>query len=534
MNKWSEIEVSKKTLLIILIIIMFAIGYYLRAYLSLISPLPYSPYEIYESPHNITFLHTGPVLDYTDKIKRYPTSFLFNHLFEGIFGNFYLIYVLGGLIIFLLGKEISESKVGGLLAFSLYAISSENLIHYTGFFIHSGFAYVSMWTSLLFLLKYFKNKKKIHLLSFFIFSIINLTSYHTAASAMIAIIIGMIISKMYSKEHFDKSLLSVFLILIFFYSVYVIIFDVNQFILMNLAFGKISSNPLIFFIIPIFLTISGFIFYIFRKVNSTSLYIFVLFISIPLIFSNYPFFNFLLKFGGNFYYSSSTTLNNYIAQALLTHIYLIAFLSVLFNREEKGEIIFLRGWLIGMIIISFGLSLLNYYSRIFDYSFPFMFILFAMYWNKKKEFRKSIVLLTIILLIVSQLIILHDPFTLRRYYTKEEVQSVNKVVALNLTGNFTSDLRTASLFSHFGKKDIKFGSENSETHKVLFYKYYEKHNFNYTGYVILSESMRYIIYSDNFETTPINDSVYEYYDTNFDQIYNDGVMHVYFINITKE
>ena len=220
------------------------------------------------------------------------------------------------------------------------------------------------------------------------------------------------------------------------------------------------------------------------------------------------------------------TLNNYLAQALLTHVYVIILLPYLFKRDLSEKFILLRGWLIGLVLVFLALLTQKYYARIFDYSFPLMFVLFGLYWSKKRPFRIIVVTLTIAFLIISQLMIFHDPFTMRRYYNVDEMDSAKNVIGLGLDGVFASDLRTSALFSYLDKKDVLFGNSGEPLHDKLFYEYQNITDLN-VNYVILSKYMKYIVYDANFETKPISDEVFGYYDSNFEKVYDDEVLKVY-------
>ena len=115
---------------------------------------------------------------------------------------------------------------------------------------------------------------------------------------------------------------------------------------------------------------------------------------------------------------------------------------------------------------------------------------------------------------------------MRRYYTREELTSAENIIDLDLNGTTASDLRTSALFSYLGKKDVKFADSGEKLHDTIFYEY---ENVGKIGidYVILSESMKNVIYSTNFPTKPINNSVFDYYKLNYKEVYNDNLMYVY-------
>ena len=519
----------------VLVILIFSAGYYLRTYIPLHKDLPISPFEAFKSSYNLTLLSRGPIRDMSEKIMRYPTSIILGRLLNPIFGNLYLIYILGAIIIFFLGREISGKNFGGFLAFSIYALSSENLLQFTRTICSSGLSYICIWASLLFLLRYFKNKKNYNLIIFIISAILALTSYHTGATAEIMILIGLLISLIYSSQ-LDKKTFFPILGIFVFYLLWIAIFDFSQLILIKNAVIEADYFK-IFFLVFAGLLFLLFLFSTRNKKFWQSEY-FPLILLIPstiLIFSKLNFFGSVLKLGIKNYYISPISLNNYIAQVLLTHSYIFFLLPILFKKELKPKYLVLRGWLIGLILISGGLIFEYYYARIFDYSFPLMFILFGLFWTKKEKFRVLVIAATIILLIISQLMIYKDPFTMRRYYNQEEAESAKKIINLNLEGKIFSDLRTSALFSYLGKKNIKYGisrddsflkSNKYDFHNTIFYEYENVSKLN-IDYLILSESMRNIIYGSSFETTPVDDDFFKYYKNNFREIYNDGLMYVY-------
>lgn len=512
---------------VFIIFFLFLIGYYLRAYIPLHKFLPYSPYEAFTSQYNLTILNQGPIKDFSDKATRYPTTILIQNLLNPLFGNIYLVFIFGSIILFFLGKEISGKNLGGFLAFSLFAVSSENLLQYTRTIGTSGLCYIFMWASFLFLIKYLKSdNKNAYLLIFIVFSLLTLTSYHTGASAFIFILLGLLISFFYSFKP-DKKLIFSLLGLLLFHVLWILIFDPSQISLLSKLFKEISILKIFYMLIgTMFIIILVYLTKDKKVLQSEYFSLFALLFSVILIFSKFPFFDFLLNLGAKNYYSSIITINNYIAQFALTHIYFLAFLPFLFKIKLSKEYIFIRGWLIGLVFVFIVLASFGYYPRILDYSFPLMFILFGVYWSEKRRFRIFIIFSTILLLIISQLIIYNDPFTMRRYYNQEEVQSAENIIALNLNGTIASDLRTSALFSYLGKKDIKFADSSEKLHNAIFYEYQSLPSLN-INYVILSESMKNVIYSTNFPTKPINNSIFNYYNFSYKEVYNDKLMHVY-------
>ncbi|OGJ19873.1 hypothetical protein A3K73_02675 [Candidatus Pacearchaeota archaeon RBG_13_36_9] len=508
------------------VLLIFFSGYYLRAYLSLHTYLPYSPYEAFAPQYTPKILSQGPVKDFSDKAMRYPTTILLQRLINPIFGDLYLIYIAGAIVVFFLGKEITGKNIGGFLSFSLFALSSENLLQYTRTIGTSGLCYMFMWLSFLFLIRYIKNPKNLNLSLFIIFSLLALTSYHTGASALILILIGILVSLAYSKA-IDKKIAFSICGLILFHIAWIAVFDVSQLSLLAKAVAGTGIIK-IFYLILAALALTVFLYLAKDKKILESGYfpLVALILSAVLIFSEFPFFDFLLNLGANNYYVSTISLNNYLAQAILTHVYLLALLPFLIKKQLDKEQVFLRGWLIGLVLVFIALASLGYYPRIFDYSFPLMFVLFGLYWSKKKKFRIFIIAATIILLIASQLVIYNDPFTMRRYYIQEEVQSAEDIISLNLNGGVASDLRTSALFSYLGRKDVKFADSGEKLHDIIFYEYQYLPDLK-IDYVILSESMKTVVYSTNFPTKPIDNSVFDYYKLNYKEVYNDKLMHVY-------
>jgi len=521
----------KIIIFIILTIIIFLIGLYLRAYFPLHKALPYSPYEAFaNSPNQIEF---------TEKKGAYPTSNLINKIIPNQLKKIYWIYIFGSIIIFFLGKELTNKNLGGFLAFSLFAVSHENLLQYTRTISTSGLCYILTWTALLFFIKYLKTKKNYNIILFTIFSILALTSYHTGATALIMITIGLLISIIYSnlkKENseilikIDYKILTSIIFLGIFYIIWIKIFDSNQLKLIINSFGGTSNSTILIILLSfILLIISLYLIKNLKFLQSEYIPLLLLIPSTILIFSKTHFFKFFLKLGPENYYASAITLNNYLTQALLTHSYVLLLLPILFRKNISKRSILLKGWFIGLIIISIGLISANYYSRIFDYSFPLMFILFAIYWSEKKKFKKIIIPTTIILLIISQLMIYNDPFTMRRYYNQDEINSIQNIIDLDIlpeNATIASDLRTSALFSHLGKTGIKFGREGYKLHNTIFYDYENLSEIN-INYIILTKSMKNIVYAMSFETTPLTNKDFKYYQTSYKEIYNDNIIQIY-------
>jgi hypothetical protein len=219
-------------------------------------------------------------------------------------------------------------------------------------------------------------------------------------------------------------------------------------------------------------------------------------------------------------------MNNYLGQIALTHVYAIAFIPFVLRKKLKANDIIKRGWMIGLCGIILGLIIEKYYSRIPDYSFPLMFMLFAVYWVKHKRFRKLVVIGTFALLVVSQLMIFNDPFSMRRYYEQNEIDSAKRIINLWTKGTAASDLRTAALFRHLGRKGVIFDERlELELHNSMFYEY-ENANLS-VDYIILAKAMRSIVYAANFETYPLDDEIFDYYSANFRKVYDDHIFMVY-------
>ena len=500
--------------------VIFSIGYYLRAYIPSHKDLPYSPYEAFDKQDMPDTINT---LYYVVEGSRHTTTNFLAKITNPVFGNLYIIYIAGAMAIFFLGKEITNKNLGGFLAFSIYALSSENLLQYMRTIGGSGLCYTFIWLSLLFILRYLKKKNNIDLLFFVLFSFGALTSYHTGATALILIFFGLLISLMHSNK-LDKKIFMAIFVLTAFHLIRIVAVDSQQLTIMKEAITE--SSPLKIFCTAIFIIsflTFPFVFKNKRALQSNKAYLIIMLVSFILVFFDSHFFKNLLFLGAKNYYSSPITLNNYIGQTLLTHFYLIPLTILLFKRNLKTEDAFLRGWLIGIALIAGGLSLKNFYSRVLDYSFPLAFIAFGVHWIKhlpnKKRLGMCVIPLTMFLLRMSQFRIYNDPFSMRRYYNQNEINSVKVILSSKLGWagkKIATDFRTSALFSRYGKQDIKFGTSGSELHDALFYNYSDIANTD-VDYVILSESMKVIVYAANFETTPANDRLFEYYENNFNK-----------------
>ncbi|OGY44202.1 MAG: hypothetical protein A2729_05100 [Candidatus Buchananbacteria bacterium RIFCSPHIGHO2_01_FULL_39_14] len=513
---------------LILVVITFSIGYYLRVYYSFHSYLPYSPYEVFEMRAPGLVVSGAVVKHFTDELEKYPTKAFFGKISNKVFGGFYILYFLGFIAIFLLGRELTGKNFGGFLATLLYSVSSENLLHYTKRILinDSGLSYIMIYFLLFFLLKYLKTKNIFYLLFFIASALVGLTSYHTGALVIILILLGLVISFVYSKN-FSRQLFFAFSLLFIFYISWLLIFSLPQIIFENLG-----SNFITPFIFLILLTLSFYLTYSLAKSHANLVFAdyFPFLFLIPatiLIFYRQSFFSFLLNLGVNNYFVSAITLNNYFAQLILTHWYALAFLPLLFRRDADFNLIIKRGWFLGILFLTPVFSYFNYYGRVLDYSFPLMFILFAEYWTKKEKLREIIVITTFLLLVISQLIIFNDPYSMRRYYNQNEIESAKKIINLNFLGNMISDLRTAALFKYLGKDDIKFFEANDADYDKIFYDYKKINQATVNNYLLFSESMKSIVYSASFPTKPINDELFKYYNSTFEKVYDDGLLYLY-------
>ncbi len=543
-----DLTKKQKTILFIFaLLIIFSIGYYLRAYLGVNTDLEGSPYEL--------FSRDSSAIEFTEKQNIYSTNYSVTNLFSIIFNpfklnfldNLYIIYILGSIIIFIFGKIITKKYLGGLLAFSIFALSHENLLQYTKTIGYAGLSYCFILTSILFLYQYIQTKKLINLILFSFFSILTIMTYHTAGTVISLLLIGFLISLKFTNKELDKKIIFSFLGIFLFFIYWIIQIDRSQgFSILSIASTTTSSifnlGFKIIFGIIIFLTI--FFYTLFKLKNSEKFqseyipFMAVIF-SIFLITFNLSIFNWILNLGVINYYISTTTLNQYFIQGILTHIYLIAFIPLFLNKNISKRMVFLRGWAIGLLLIFISFQQAGYIARILDYSIPFSAIIFAFYWTKMKKFKSIVVILTIILLISSQLIIYNDPFTMRRYYNQDEINSIkniiNKTNQLNLENKIiASDLRTSALFSYYGLKGVKFSTpKKNSIHNIIFYNPKRINSSDKTknlDYIILSKNMKIILHSADFPTFPINNSLFEYYNKTSHLVYKDDMISIYGLN----
>lgn len=512
------------------LIVMFGVGYYLRSYNSLHHYLPYSPYEAFEENYHLYNASKGEVVHFTDKIILYPTKLLIGSLVNKYLGDFYLVYCLGFLAIFLLGWELTGSKTGGLFSVSIFTIAPENFLYYTRSVLinDSGLCYVASFFSIYFLTRYLKTSRWIFISSFIVSGLIALTSYHTGASALTMIFVGLFVSLVYSKKN-NWPMAIALCSLILFYFTWLYFIDTTQLALFKSAYNKIS---LPFILLGLLLTILLLLItFIGKRLKAKQLAWFgvvVLGVSVVLILTKFNVLNFLIvRLGVPHYYISAVTLNNYLAQILLTHWYIIVFIPLLWRRSLTEDQVVLRGWIIGVTLIAVGLAAERYFGRLPDYSFPLTYVLFAQYWVKTSQGRRLIVTATIVVIVISQFFIFNDPFTQRRYYTADEVKAAENIVNLHITNLMVSDLRTAALFRYVGKGDVIFYNADDEIYDYIFYNYHNIPNIGQDKYVVLTKAMKAIVYSNSFEMTPLDDKVFEYYNQRFTKVYDDGTMMLY-------
>jgi hypothetical protein len=525
----------KKIIWIFLAIIIFIVGYYLRSYLAIHHALALSPYEAFK------FGSFGDNNLFSIKMTSYPIGLLAEKVLNPLLGNFYLIYILGSFVIFLLGKKISGNNLGGFFAFALFAMAPDNLLQYTGRMYASGLCYIAILTALLFFLYYLENKKNINLLAFIFFGIIVIASYHTGAMAYIIILLGIFIIQLLSKKPLDKKIVTSFFFLSLFYGLWLMIFDdyelwiISDSLIHFIGFGdwQKAIAILISGLIGLFtvITISK------NKKTTPWLLGTALIASTILIFSDTSIFRNIFLSNDSNYYISITTFNNYLAQIILIHVFLLLTIKEILRKDNETKNTLLWGWILGLIIIFVGLLLEGYYVRIIDFSAPLMFIAFGWYLSQKPKFWKITAALTLILMLVSQIIIYNDPFTMRRYYDQNEIESAKKIIELNLRGTTISDLRTASLINYFGNSNVTFGMIWMPRFNTVFYDYeninafIKQYNYKKESQrdinVILSKSMKTVMYSTNTITKPFNNEIFNFYQENFPQIYNDELLEVY-------
>ena len=521
---------KSQTAVWVLVVVVLAAGYYLRAYFYLNYHYDFSPYDAFWERHWINVFGISTDVDlFTLKSFSYPLSHILKAAL-GVFNQIYWLYFVGALTIFFLAKEFGNSVWAGILAFLVFTVAPENLIHYTKAISPAGLNYVLSWLSLLFLFKYLKQPKDLNLVGFIMAAVLAIMSYHTGASALVVILSGILLTILIKQDQIKTKLIGSFLVILGFYVFWIGMFDVGQISLIKdaLLSVKLLIAAIVVLISVILLYWSQRIF-VHRRFASPVWALGALGLAMFLVFSPFGIFNSLLSLGVDSYYSSATTLNNYLAQALIVHIYLVMLIP-LWSKFDDARKIFVAGWLGGLAVVFFGLALENYYARIFDYSFPLMFVLFGYYWTGEKRLRASIVTLTVILLFVSELIIFNDPFSLRRYYKPEEVAAAQKIIDYGVGNHTISDLRTSALFYYLGESRVRFLDDYF--HRIIFYEYQLikpdiKDRKEKNIYLVIGESMKDIVYGINFQTTPLDQTFYDYFEENFNLYFDAGDFKVY-------
>lgn len=535
---------------VVLVVLIFVVGYFLRAYFSLTAALPFSPYEAFRIHVQDFFLGSGRFYDmFSARSAFYPTAYLISGLLEPLLGNFYIMYVLGGAIFFLLGRDISGTIRGGVLAFLAYAVAGENLLQYVSTINPASLSYVLMWLGVLSVFRYLRFNQDVYLVIFAASSIITSTSYHTGGLVFAFFVLAVAVYTAFISPVVDRKLLLSSLLALGFYVWYVTVADfsyLGQLLLfvrgdftdLLIQLGAVVA---LIFLVWVFLRI-------FKKeiVEKLMMPLIVvsIFVATFLIFSESPILQGALGLTGiNQYYVSAVSLNNYVAQFLLLHVYILFIIPLIAQRKPGPVESIFSIWIgtLGAIVLALFSS--GYYSRLLDYSFPLAFVAFGFYWAQHKKVRVGIVAATLGLLIVSQLMIYQDGYSMRRYYTHQEIASAAEaaLVVQRLQGVVVSDLRTTALLSMFNTRNILFSLSESPIHYVPFYDYknffvnWVMHaNTTKPGYVVLTSAMRNIVYSTNFTTKPLAGDVYEYYRLNYPVIYDDGTIIVYQVFTPEE
>ncbi len=517
---------------LLLLSTIFLLGYQLRAYHDIHSFLPYSPYEAYDA-------HTLERGDrfFSDHIPLYPTKFLIRLVTETFFGSLYVLYLAGFVAVFLLGRFFSKNDLGGVLAVMLYAIAPDNLLQYTKTVLvnDSGVSYIAALFAILSLGAYLRSRLRVWLLLFFLCGVIALTSYHTGAAAFAIILLASLGSLALSSMLSISSAITIGGLLLL-YSVWLIFVDPEQF---ALFYQTVRPDMLAYALAGLLVAVGVlFLFSLSRfskRLYSLSEWLPLLAVvsGALLLLSDTDIFGRLLGVSSDSggHYLSLLTLNSALAQALLVCLYSSMVVPFFSKRILNLEQTLLRGWMVGVVLVGVALIAGGYMSRIPDYLFPICYVFFACYWSDRFRFRKIVVIATVLLLVVAQLRILEDPFSQRRFYTLAEVESARAVAARNLAGPVMSDLRTAALLRYVGMSDVQFFSENSTEHHTLFYGYDQLYPSDDTSYVILTRAMRDVVYATNFQTTPLDASVYAFYRERFTEVYSDGIFYVYELSV---
>ncbi len=540
-------EPSALWLRLFFILAILLAGLVLRAYLSNQCALPYSPYELFQLNEHPRLFNPSQEIDFSQKAAKYPLSFLLQPLIDALPVGKYIIYFLGAIIIYFLGKEISSKGFGGILALTFFAFAPDNLLFYTSNFFYSGLCYILSWLSLLYLLKYLKSRKPPYLFAFFIFSLGVLLSYHTGSYAFAIIISAIFFYDLFSSGKVDKKMAAAYAFIISFLFVWSLIFDLNELLLIrNSLITAFTTWPAVL-LITILIAITAIIFILKNKgflyLNYPTTYLIILVTSLIICYPTLS--HSIVTFLSSYAYITPTTFSAYFIQLI---IIIISILS-LFSKENKNlneaEQIFLKGWLIGLVIVLLGLFMEGYLVRIIDFIAPLAFIVFGLFWSNKKRLRTIAGILLIVIMITTQLAIIYDKYNIRRCYSKNEIYSAREVANLPLSGIFVSDLRTAGLLYYCGQKNITYTSYYLEFHKIIFKKpetlrnYQQKFIFyKYDNivnhYLILSKKMDTLIYGVNFPQQPLKKSIRDYYHTNYELVYDNEELEVFKINNKPE
>ena len=514
---------------VVALLIIFITGYFFRSYYQINFALDASPYEAFElrADGSSNFWADS---HFTDKLTKYPTKIFFKTISDRLFGDFYIIFLLGFVGIFLLGWEVTQKISGGILATIPYALTSENLFAYTKTITinDSGLSYALIYWFIWSLLRLISRHQQRYLWAAGISGLIILTSYHTAASALVAIAAGLLIS-LFTTKRLTLQAAALLGGLIVFHVVWLLTFDTKP-TLFELTINAVTSFA---GIVAIGLLIVSW--FVVRKEERLFSGVWceivpplAIIAGVVIMFFPYDILRPLFGWNSETLYVSQTTLQHTIGQIILLHAYLLYLIPKLCRQQPDDSTVVLGGWAIGIGIIAVGFIGNNFFQRTFDYSFPLTFILFAAYWSGTKRGHAAIILATIVILIVSQLTIFHDPFSLRRYYTAAEINSAQQIINLQLSGMIRSDLRTAALFQYLGFDGVAFTqAHQKDIHDRVFYAPNQMIPAYRNSYVILTLAMRHVVYSTNFPTQPISQDVLDYYDTNFEKIYDDSTFTVY-------
>ncbi len=560
-------KLNKKVTVLLLFMLLVSLGMYFKYFFHFISPLAQDAYSTFGINMQTKVTPVGKVgisdkgFFYT-KFSRYPGSTILDLLAKSITSlkSRYFLDILIFLIVYLLGREVTKSKLGGLLAVAVAAFSSENIIQVMKGFSRVTLSYAFSWFVFYLILKYFKTKSTKYLVLMTLFSFLIVISYHTGGTAFIMFLLcsNLFIWLTYGlgvrdilKYHLSS------LIVFLFYWFWIFTFDKPQVELMirpflNLHLLSLFTGVFLFFLLLLIIhkkrkyydklirfsekVIPKLIIALFFMV-SFSLMLFFLKPSIIEYLRN-----FIIVLANTFwaknYYISSTTLFVYITQFSLLHIYYLPlipfFLKVLRPKTKlKPSESILLTWFLSLAVVVFGVVTQKFFTRVPDYTFPLAWFCFAFFWVKKVKFRKFIVPFTVAILIISLFAIYTEPFTMRRYYTHQEIDSVRGVInTFNPEDIIFSDLRTTSLLSDFGHHGVVFNISKSDIVNAFFYNISDENICSFyprVEYAALSHNMKYIVNQENLQTTPLTQETFNKYKESkvLSQVYNDGLFEVY-------